>query len=151
MSQTRLAVIMDPIESIKPRKDSTLAMLVEAQARGWSVHYGQLNDIWLRDGHAFGDLTELQVADDPAKWYELGDRATIALADVEEGDANAGTCQRGGLQDINVAGAWVLRLAFAAALRSPLLQRLRIVVDYESAILMRWIRIVDLVLLARIR
>ena len=35
----RIGVVMDPIESIKPPKDSTLAMLLEAQARGWEVHY----------------------------------------------------------------------------------------------------------------
>ena len=47
MSKTKLAVIIDNIESIKPHKDSTLAMLLEAQSRGWSIHYGGLNDIWL--------------------------------------------------------------------------------------------------------
>jgi glutathione synthase len=66
VSSRNLAVIMDPIESIKPHKDSSLAMLLEAQNRGWKIHYGQLNDIWLRDGQAFGRLTRLQVADDQA-------------------------------------------------------------------------------------
>jgi glutathione synthase len=50
VSSRNLAVIMDPIESIKPHKDSSLAMLLEAQNRGWKIHYGQLNDIGLRDG-----------------------------------------------------------------------------------------------------
>ena len=65
------AVIMDPIESIKPQKDSTLAMLLQAQSRGWTIHYGQLSDIWLRDGEAYGHLTQLNVADDPAHWFGL--------------------------------------------------------------------------------
>lgn len=83
MSSRELAVVMDPIESIKPRKDSTLAMLLEAQRRGWKISYGQLHDIWLRDGEAFGHLTALQVADDPVDWYKFGDRATASLADMD--------------------------------------------------------------------
>ena len=45
MNHRKLAVIMDPIESIKPHKDSSLAMLLEAQARGWNIFYAQLHDI----------------------------------------------------------------------------------------------------------
>jgi glutathione synthase len=83
MSGRKLAVIMDPIESIKPHKDSTLAMLVEAQNRGWKIHYGQLQDIWLRDGEAFGRLTHLRVADDTANWFDAGDVAVTPLGDMD--------------------------------------------------------------------
>jgi len=83
MSRPKLAVIMDPIESIKPRKDSSLAMLLEAQKRGWKIHYGQLHDIWLRDGRAMGRLAKLQVADDPKNWFELGDVARTPLSDMD--------------------------------------------------------------------
>ena len=83
MSSKTVAVIMDPIEYIKPHKDSSLAMLLEAQNRGWKIHYGQLNDIWLRDGRAFGRLTRLQVADDQANWFELGDVAVTPLGDMD--------------------------------------------------------------------
>ena len=50
----RIAVVMDPIEDIKPRKDTTLAMLLAAQRRGWDLHYLELPGIWLRDGVALG-------------------------------------------------------------------------------------------------
>jgi len=83
VSRPSLTVIMDPIESIKPHKDSTLAMLVEAQTRGWQIHYGELSDIWLRDGEAFGRLTNLQVADDPTKWFDLEDVAVTPLGDMD--------------------------------------------------------------------
>jgi glutathione synthase len=83
VSIRKLAVIMDPIESIKPHKDSSLAMLLEAQNRGWKIHYGGLNDIWLRDGQAIGRLTTLQVADDQANWFELGDVAVTPLGDMD--------------------------------------------------------------------
>ncbi len=74
---------MDPIESIEPRKDSTLALLLAAQARGWKIYYGELHDIWLRDGEAFGRLTHLQVADNPTKWFDLGDVAVTPLGDLD--------------------------------------------------------------------
>ena len=83
MSRRKLAVIMDPIESIKPHKDSSLAMMLEAQRRGWKIHYGQLHDIWLRDGKAFGRLTTLQVADDQTEWFVAGNVAVTPLGDMD--------------------------------------------------------------------
>ena len=80
----RLALIMDPIESIKPQKDSTLAVLLHAQSRGWTIHYGQLSDIWLRDGEAYGHLTQLNVADDPAHWFDPGAVSVAPLGDRPE-------------------------------------------------------------------
>ena len=75
MRRRKLAVIMDPIESIKPRKDSTLAMLLEAQERGWEIRYGTLDDLGLRNGEAVGRLTHLRVADDCP-----GDRDALLFA-----------------------------------------------------------------------
>ncbi len=74
---------MDPIGSIKPHKDSTLAMMLEAQARGWEIHYGRLQDMWLRDGEALGRLTRLQVRDDPANWFDAGDVAVTPLGGMD--------------------------------------------------------------------
>ncbi len=83
MSNRKLAIIMDPIESIQPRKDSSLAMLLEAQSRGWEIHYGQMSDIWLRDGVAFGHLTALRVANDPAEWFVPGEVTVTPLGDMD--------------------------------------------------------------------
>ena len=47
-----IAVVMDPIDDIKPKKDTTLAMLLAAQRRGWRVSYLEMRDLWLRDGIA---------------------------------------------------------------------------------------------------
>ena len=51
-SRVRLVVVMDPIAAIKPAKDSTLRILLAAQARGWELFYAELKDLWLRDGIA---------------------------------------------------------------------------------------------------
>jgi glutathione synthase len=83
MSKRNLAVVMDPIGHINPQKDSTLAMLLAAQSRGWKIHYTELPDIWLRDGDAFGRLRVLQVADDETQWFNLGDAEVTPLGDMD--------------------------------------------------------------------
>ncbi len=83
LSRRKLAVIMDPIESIKPHKDSTLAMLLEAQARGWEILGGGLTDIWLTNGEAAGRLTQLQVTDSPTHWFEKGEVSSVSLGDMD--------------------------------------------------------------------
>ena len=77
----RLLVIMDPIEGIKPAKDSTLAMLIAAQARGWEIHYAEQKDLWLRDGVAWGRVARLTVRDDAQAWFTLAQAADLALGD----------------------------------------------------------------------
>jgi glutathione synthase len=79
----RLIVIMDPIEAINPGKDSTLAILLAAQARGWQLHYAELGDIWLRDGVAWGRLAPLQVFDDPRTWFARGVAAAAKLGEYD--------------------------------------------------------------------
>ena len=70
----KLGVVMDPIEFITPQKDTTLAMLLEAQRRGWEIHYLEMGDLSVRDGRAFGDARLLRVFDDNSHWFELGPR-----------------------------------------------------------------------------
>jgi len=69
----RLAVVMDPISGIKYAKDSTLAMLLAAQARGFELHYLEQQDLFLRDGRALGRARALSVRPDPADWFTLGE------------------------------------------------------------------------------
>jgi glutathione synthase len=78
-SGVRLAVVMDPIDAIKFAKDTTLAMLLAAQARGWSLHYLEQHDLRLRDGVAEGTSRPLTVRADPADWYSLGEPAVGPL------------------------------------------------------------------------
>src|SRR5687768_4118706 len=82
MSRT-LGVVMDPIGSIKPYKDTTLALLLEAQARHWTLLYFELADLWLRDGAAYGYARPLKVADDAKRWHELGPGQVLPLGDLD--------------------------------------------------------------------
>ena len=79
----RLLVIMDPIEGIKPAKDSTLAMLLAAQARDWEISYAEQTGLWLRDGVAFGQVAALRVRDDPEGWFERGGFKASRLGDYD--------------------------------------------------------------------
>jgi glutathione synthase len=68
----KLGVVMDPIESIKQYKDSTLAMLLAAQKRDWSLHYMLQKGLFVRDGIATANMQSITVADDPRHWFDLG-------------------------------------------------------------------------------
>lgn len=70
---------MDPIAGIKYAKDSTLAMLLAAQSRGFELHYLEQQDLFLRDGIAMGHARALSVRADPAGWFTLGERSTQPL------------------------------------------------------------------------
>ena len=82
-SRVRLVVVMDPIEAIKPAKDSTLAILLAAQARGWQLFYAEQKDLWLRDGVAWGRLAPLQVFDDLRTWFARGATQSAKLGEFD--------------------------------------------------------------------
>ena len=82
-SRVRLVVVMDPIGAIKPAKDSTLRILLAAQARGWELFYAELKDLWLRDGIAWGRLAPLKVMDDASSWFSLGQSVSGKLGEFD--------------------------------------------------------------------
>lgn len=65
---TQLCVIMDPIESIHFKKDTTLALLLEAQNRDWQIFYLELPDLFLKDNQVQGNIAQIQVQNDPNQW-----------------------------------------------------------------------------------
>lgn len=79
---TRIAVLMDPIGGINPKKDSTLAMMLAAQARGVQLSYLEQRHLWVRDGVAMARLHPVTVRDDPKDWYTLGDPVVEPLSAV---------------------------------------------------------------------
>ncbi len=79
----RLGVVMDPIADIKYAKDSTLAMLLAASARGFELVYMEQNDLALRDGRAMGRMRPLQVRADAMAWYTLGEPTVAPLGELD--------------------------------------------------------------------
>jgi len=79
----RLGVVMDPIDSIKPVKDSTLAMLLEAQSRGWELNYMEQADLFVEDGHLRARVRRLGVSDDRQDWFRLDAPQQSALGELD--------------------------------------------------------------------
>ncbi|MDR2877268.1 MAG: glutathione synthase [Chromatiales bacterium] len=79
-----LGVVMDPIASIKPAKDSTLAMLLEAQRRGWRLWYMELGDLTLEGAELRARMRALTVRDDKYDWFSFGEerRAPVSALQV---------------------------------------------------------------------
>ena len=79
----KIGVVMDPIGSITPKKDSTLAMLLEAARRSAEIHYFEQKDLKLLSGKAIGQSTRLTVRDNLDDWFDFGERQIIELGDLD--------------------------------------------------------------------
>lgn len=79
----RLGIIMDPIATIKPYKDSSFAMLLAAQQRGFELHYMELASLFVRDGEACATMRALSVTDATQNWFDLAAVQTLPLAELD--------------------------------------------------------------------
>ncbi len=85
MSQNtvKLGVVMDPIADIAYKKDTTLALLWAAKAKGWSLYYLEQEDLYLYEGRAMGSVRTLDVHHDPDHWFDLGEREAMPLGELD--------------------------------------------------------------------
>jgi len=79
----RFAIVMDPINAINIKKDSSFAMLLAAQARDWKIYYFEQTDLWCRDGRAYGRSRILTVRDDPNNWYTFNEEIILPLDNLD--------------------------------------------------------------------
>ncbi len=79
----KLGLVMDPIGIISIKKDSSFAMALAAQVRGWNLHYMEMGDLYVRDGQAWASVRELSVNDDPKNWHSLGEANDMPLAELD--------------------------------------------------------------------
>lgn len=79
----KTGVVMDPISGIKSYKDSTFAMLLEAQRRGHELLYMEAADLSIKDGVALGHMKSLNVMDNPDDWFTLGQSKQRELAELD--------------------------------------------------------------------
>ncbi|ELQ6221655.1 glutathione synthase [Cronobacter turicensis] len=79
----KLGIVMDPIASINIKKDSSFAMLLEAQRRGYELHYMEMADLYLDNGEGRARTRLVSVEQNYDKWYEFGTEQDIALADLD--------------------------------------------------------------------
>ena len=78
-----LGVIMDPIASINPKKDTTLALLLAAQERGWSLWYMEQSDLALTNGEVIASQSPIQVFDSLDHWYRKEAPQERSLAELD--------------------------------------------------------------------
>ncbi|MCW8330553.1 glutathione synthase [Photobacterium sp. SDRW27] len=79
----KLGIVMDPIESINIKKDSSFAMMMEAQRRGWEIHYMEMDDLSLEQGKAVARTRVVSLKEDPNGWFEFHSEQEIALSDLD--------------------------------------------------------------------
>lgn len=79
----KLGIVMDPIASINIKKDSSFAMLLEAQRRGYEIHYMEMADLYLINGEARAHTRTLSVEQNYDKWYEFKSEQDLPLADTD--------------------------------------------------------------------
>jgi len=78
----KLGIVMDPISAIDPKKDSSLAMLIEAAKRDYEIYYMEQKDLKLIDGCATAQATIIEIFDDQKKWYESKSNVSIDLKEL---------------------------------------------------------------------
>ncbi|WP_368877753.1 glutathione synthase [Providencia vermicola] len=79
----KLGIVMDPISSIKIKKDTSFAMMLEAQRRGYEIHYMEMNDLYLYQGEARATTKTVTVEENPNNWYQFTSEQDIALGDLD--------------------------------------------------------------------
>jgi len=88
MQPLKVGIVMDPIDKIKPYKDSSFAMLLEAQRRGHQLYYMQPEDLFLDDAQPFASVSELKVWDRPqsdatSQYFGFGATSRCALGSLD--------------------------------------------------------------------
>ena len=78
-----IGIVMDPISAITIKKDTSFAMLLAAQAKGWSLYYMEQQDLFLHQGIVSAEMKPLRVFQNSDKWFELGASQTRPLADLD--------------------------------------------------------------------
>lgn len=79
----KFGIVMDPIDRINIKKDTSFAMLLEAQSRGWELYYMELNDLYLRNGRAYARSRVLTVERNPQNWHQFQQEQDLALDELD--------------------------------------------------------------------
>ncbi|GAB2188515.1 glutathione synthase [Sessilibacter sp. MAH1] len=79
----KIGIIMDPIESIAVKKDTTLALMLAAQKEGWQLYYMEQKSLFLDQGRPKAIAHKIQVFMDMQKWFEKSEPETIQLESLD--------------------------------------------------------------------
>lgn len=76
----KLGIIMDPIQGINIRKDSSFAMLLAARDLGWDIYYMEMHDLFLAGNKPRARMRRLDVDDNPQQWFRFREELVSELA-----------------------------------------------------------------------
>ena len=79
----KLGIVMDPISAVNVVKDSSMAMMFEAQKRGYEIYYMEMKDLYLEQGQCRASMQGIKVFDDADHWYDLAEAKDIALSELD--------------------------------------------------------------------
>ena len=79
----KLGMVMDSIDQINIKKDTSFAMLLEAQSRGWQLYYMEMGDLFLRNGRAYARTRLLTVERNASRWHEFIREQIIDLSELD--------------------------------------------------------------------
>jgi glutathione synthase len=74
---------MDPIQSINIKKDTSFAMLLDAQARGYQLYYIEMGDLYLQNGRPMARMQTLSVEQNPDDWFSLSNECHQNMAELD--------------------------------------------------------------------
>ena len=80
---TKLAIVMDPISRINTKKDTSFAMLLEAQSRGYELYYVEMQDLFIDNGIPHCRTARVSVKDDNTDWYQLSEQQALPLSSFD--------------------------------------------------------------------
>ena len=81
-SKLRIGVVMDPLTEIKTYKDSTFAMLLQANHRQWPIFYMQQKDLFIKDGRTWARWQKISVVDSDTNWFKVLDSGESPLDEL---------------------------------------------------------------------
>lgn len=70
MHTIKIGVIMDPIENINTKKDSSFAMMLAAQKKNWEIYYIKPQDLYISDSKVRTFSSKVSLDDQPVNWFQ---------------------------------------------------------------------------------
>ena len=74
--------ILDPLDSLKAYKDTSVAMMRAAQLRGHELHCCEQGDLYAKSG-IFANAARLSLADNDEDWYRVHAKQSARLAEFD--------------------------------------------------------------------
>ncbi len=79
----KLGIVMDPISSINIKKDTSFAMLLQAQERDYEIYYMEMADLYIENGRSYSKMKQLTVQNKSTNWYTFGEQYDWPLAELD--------------------------------------------------------------------